>query len=419
MSKSKVKYDESQAGDSEKGCYGKTCTSSEIKEFLQDCFNFNDATSGRQPKFATCIWSSPGIGKTALIKSFLDNPIVWEGKEYPGYDVRDVPLAQFEEMGDLMGMPDRFIHMKKGELTKWIPKDEEIINIYKNQGYEIDLSEDVQMRYAPPSWVPSHEGPAILLFDDWNRASIRIIKGIMQLIQNHAMVSWSLPKGCNIVLTGNPDESEYNVTSVDKAILTRIKHISMRFDIKEWAVWAERNNLDHRGIGFGIQHPEILMGNMTNPRTFSKFCSELKFMADSETERMVRHASSLLDSETVSAFITYIERDMKLIIDPEDILSGKKLPESLKLLKEMAHEKEPRIDIISVICERVFGRVVNSERNKDRILNFQKFILDDNVPKDIRYGICNRVARYEKAKHALWLLGNKELNKFVLEVSNI
>ena len=54
-------------------------------------------------------------------------------------------------------------------------------------------------------WVPKEEKPGIILFDDGNRASPRILKGMMQLIQDYRTISWSIPDGWTILFfTGNP-----------------------------------------------------------------------------------------------------------------------------------------------------------------------------------------------------------------------
>ena len=225
-----------------KGCYGEQLSYERLLTFLEDSFQANRDAEEINPdeRFATCVWGHSGIGKTGLIKQHCKKPIKWMGKTYPGYTVYDVPIAQFEEMGDLHGMPSRHVKVAKaGEgapLEQWVP--EEVHQGWLADGWQIMSSAGVRTMYAPPDWVPSEPGPSILLLDDWNRASVRIIKGIMQLLQNYGMVSWKLPAGCNIVLTANPDEQDYLVTSIDNAILTRIRSVTLTHDPKEWSVWA-------------------------------------------------------------------------------------------------------------------------------------------------------------------------------------
>ena len=154
-------------------------------------------TSGERPT-PVCIWGLHGIGKTELVRDLA---------QQLGYDFVYIAPAQFEEMGDLVGMPKIAVDSVKGEVT----------------------------RFVAPEWVPKKQGPGILLLDDVNRADDRILRGIMQLLQNYAVVSWSLPAHWLIVLTANPDNGDYSVTTLDDAMLTRMLHVTLEFDVHSWA----------------------------------------------------------------------------------------------------------------------------------------------------------------------------------------
>ena len=175
-----------------KGCYGAKVAYAELDQFLSDCFHLNRLAEKKgNERFAACIYGHAGVGKTQITKQFRNKPVEFGGNKYPGYKVYDVPIAQFEEMGDLHGLPEKHVFMKRANGSiheQWVPLD--IVDSYKTEGWEIEYGAGVRTMYAPPDWVPSQPGPTILLLDDWNRASIRIIKGIMQLLQNYGMVSW-------------------------------------------------------------------------------------------------------------------------------------------------------------------------------------------------------------------------------------
>ena len=61
----------------------------------------------------------------------------------------------------------------------------------------------------------------------------------MQLVQDYKTIGWEIPAGWTILFTGNPDRQNYLVTTVDDAIITRQRHITMKPDAKEWAKWAQ------------------------------------------------------------------------------------------------------------------------------------------------------------------------------------
>jgi len=411
-----------------KGCYGDQVSYEELDEFLGDMFLANREAEASNPdeRFATCIWGHSGIGKTQKVKQHCRKPVTWQGREYPGYTVHDVPIAQFEEMGDLHGMPSRHIKVARagdgGPQELWVP--EEVHQGWLKDGWGIVHSAGVRTMYAPPDWVPSELGPSILLLDDWNRASVRIIKGIMQLLQNYGMVSWKLPPGCNIVLTANPDEQDYLVTSIDNAILTRIRSVTLIHDAKEWAIWAQASGLDPRGINFLLRYPEMMVGKeRTNPRTLAQTFRDMKWIPNLSSKenqkRLKRIAMSLLDEETVSTLIVFMERDVELIIEPEQILAGKDWTWIQEHVKRLMGGREKRVDVLGVTCDRLFAYLVqpNVQPNKVSVTNFQKFVTLEDIPEDMRHNLCLRLSRVKDGgKSHQWITHNEKLRNMILDI---
>ena len=370
---------------------------------------------------------SHNTGKTAIVKQHCNKPVTWMGHKYPGYSVFDVPIAQFEEMGDLHGMPSRHIRVAKagdgGPIEQWVP--EEVHQGWLADGWQVMPSAGVRTMYAPPDWVPSQPGPSILLLDDWNRASVRIIKGIMQLLQNYGMVSWKLPAGCNIVLTANPDEQDYLVTSIDSAILTRIRSVTLKHDPKEWAVWATGAKLDPRGINWVLRFgAEMMIGSeRTNPRTLAQCFRDMKRVPDLSTKENVLRframASSLLDDATVSSLIVFMEREVELIIEPEQILEGSDWPWMMEHIAKLMGGREKRVDILGVMCDRLFAHMIQPGTipTTSAIENFQKFVTINDITEDLRHNLCLRLSRVKDGgKTHKWLLHNKKLTDLIMSV---
>ena len=412
------------------GCYGSKLGYDALDDFLDECFqaNIDAEKAGSDDRFSTCVWGHSGIGKTAKIKQRAKYPVTWapngdEPKEYPGQKVYNVPIAQMEEMGDLHGMPDKHVEMAKGEKRQWVPTD--VVEGWQKESWDVMASSGVRTMYAPPDWVPREPGPSILLLDDWNRASGRIIKGIMQLLQNYAMVSWSLPPGCNIVLTGNPDEQDYLVTSIDSAILTRIRSATLVHEAKEWAVWAQGAGIDSRLISFALSYPEMMVGpERTNPRTLAEFGRNLKRVPDVKSKenqkKFMMMGNSLLDEDTVRTSMVFFERDVEMVIEPEQILAGEEWIEKKvsKLMKADARG-EKRVDVIGVICDRLFAYVVQPDVDpkKNEIENFQKFVTTGSLPEDLRHNLCLRIARVrDNGRMQKWIMHNKLLTKMIMDV---
>ncbi len=333
--------------------YGTRCDSGEVERFLNHSISMNaQAEAAGRPKTPICIWGSHGIGKTDLVQQVAESQ---------GYQFAYIAPAQFEEMGDLVGMP----RIKPGE-----------------DGME-------QTVFAPPEWAPTEPGPGILLIDDVNRADDRILRGIMQLLQNYELVSWSLPPGWQIVLTANPDGGDYSVTPMDFAMLTRMMHITMIFDPQLWALWAEKNEVDPRGINFVLTYPETVSGERTTPRTLTQFFESIRSIEDLEGDvglvKMLGDAS--LDEMTVTSFISFVSNKLSRLISPEEILETDDFTAEIEApLRSQVVGETRRVDILSVICTRLVNHLIvkNIELNGKAFDNVGKFLQLDFLTNELR-----------------------------------
>ena len=328
--------------------YGIESNSVEVRNFVEHIIKTNErAEKVDNKKSPICIWGTHGIGKTEMVQQVAEDL---------GYQWAYIAPAQFEEMGDLVGMPS----IEKGRTV-----------------------------FSSPDWVPTKEGPGILLIDDVNRADDRILRGIMQLLQNYELVSWKLPNLWQIVLTANPDGGDYSVTPMDNAMLTRMMHITMKFDPKAWAAWAEKAGVDSRGINFVLTYPEIAQGKQTTPRSLVQFFQSIENIKDfSEELPMIQMlGSSCLDEETVTSFISFIQQNLSDLVTPEEIIKTKSFDTTVyKHLKEVVQKEVLRVDIIATMCTRLVNYLTLNDikPNKDEIKNICSFIKMDIIPNDIR-----------------------------------
>lgn len=396
------------------GCYGPEMKPSEVKAWLME--NILDNTTRGNSRISLDVWGAPGCGKTSLVKDLQKQSVEYNGKTYEGFKVVDIPIAQIEEMGDVLGFPVEEIELVKGDDRLWVKSADSVIRNYLDRGYT--LTENQRTTYAPPAWVPKEECPGVILFDDGNRASQRIMKGIMQLVQDYRTISWELPKGWTIVFTGNPDNRFNQVTSMDIAQLTRMKHVTMTPDVLEWAKWATENDIDARVINFILRYPEMMIGKeRTNPRTLTEFARALKRYPDisgDNYKKVTNEAYASLDEETVETMMVFFTRSVELVIDPKIVLE--KYNENAKAaLSKLMKQAEPRLDIVNVVNDRLYAYITSSnyELKKEHINNLQDWLTDDNQPKDCAYAFVRRLAYSDSPYKRQLLAGNDKLMKIV------
>lgn len=328
--------------------YGIEADATEVKKFVQHLLRANlQAEAAGAKKTPICIWGTHGIGKTELVQALAREQ---------NFEFAYIAPAQFEEMGDLIGMPAIV-----GEKTV----------------------------FRAPDWVPNSPGPGLLLIDDVNRADDRILRGIMQLLQNHELVSWRLPEKWQIVLTANPDGGDYSVTPMDDAMLTRMMHITLRFEPKAWAIWAERAGIDPRGINFVLTYPEIARGKRTTPRSLVQFFESIRGIRNLRDELPLVQilASSCLDEETVTAFVAYVQQNLSELISPEQIYDARDFRrDAYQIIRNTVQQDIFRVDIMATICTRLINHldVQQVKLTPAQVKNIQEFIKMDFLPNDLR-----------------------------------
>lgn len=305
-----------------------------------------NALDGENDRTPICIWGVHGIGKTALVEEIARTN---------GWKFAYVAPAQFEEMGDLHGLP-----VVEGNST----------------------------HFAAPDWVPTEAGPGILLLDDFNRADDRILRGIMQLLQRGELVSWSLPANWHIVVTANPEGADYSVTPLDDAMLTRMLHVSMEFDARVWAKWAVDAGIDERGIAFILTYPEMVTGSRTTPRSLTQFFEQIQMIEDlrGEWDHVQALALSALDPEAATAFMSFVNDDLNQLIAPEEILDGD-WDHTESRLRELSHDEDGmRLDRLNAMTVRLYLAVSDEDFVPSDVQgeNLIAFLTSDALPSDLR-----------------------------------
>jgi len=381
----------------------------ELKDFLTHIIQNNRflQTKNKIPVAIEIVGDS-GIGKTSSIIQL---------KEELGLNhLIKLNLAQIEELGDLVGFPIRQFEMKKDKELLWI--DEHAFNEYKELGF--DSTGRNRMSYCPPEWISGKGEGGILLLDDWNRADMRFVQAVMELIDRQQYLSWKLPKDWHIVLTSNPDDGDYLVQSIDNAQKTRFISVKVKFDIKCWSKWAEKEGLDNRCINFLLLHPELVTKEI-NARSSVMFFNSISSLDDFEKSlsliQMIGEGSVGADFSTM--FSLFINNKLDKIIPPTDIMfKDKEL--IIKTLKGMIGVGEKyRSDIASILVHRLINCTYSllktdpSKIDKAYIDRIADLVTNDIFAVDLRFMLVKQIWALDKDKFKTMTLNNKLLGYII------
>ena len=247
----------------------------------------------------------------------------------------------------------------------------------------------------------------------------------MQLVQDYRTISWELPKGWTIVFTGNPDNNINQVTSMDAAQLSRMKHVTLKPDVQEWAKWAEtQDDVDKRLISFLLKNPEMMIaGERTNPRSLTEFGRALKRFPNLEEKqheddykRCYTEAYASLDEDVVNSLMVFLVRDVELVIEPETILTD--IDRAIEQIKKLLNQAEPRLDILHITNSRLLAHLsaATDDPPRNQITNIQKWLVESNMPQDMVFAFIKSLWNNKMEFARKVFLTNDKLKKKVAEV---
>ena len=369
-----------------------------------------------------------GIGKTTLIEDIA--------KER-GMTLCKVNLAQLEEIGDLVGMPMKECEVawiENGQVKdkRWMPESQT-----KNLDLRLKLTGRVRMSYAPPAWLPVDENPngTIVFLDDYTRANSMFMQATMEIINTASYISWKLPKYTSIVLSSNPDDGQFSVTSLDNAEKTRFINFNLKLNIEDWAKWAEEAEIDGRAINFELLYGDEIFKKhnnvqTVNPRSYTTFCKAISGLKDwnkPETLALILQISKgcfLNDKDNIigNLFTTFIANKLDRLIQPKDMIELKWDTLEPKMKNCVYDNGQFRPEIASVLTIRFMNYVLHLFGTKggikesvvyDRILE----IVDNNeilFSEDLIFHLVKSLVTKYPGRTGKLLMNAKIRNKIVL-----
>lgn len=309
---------------------------------------------------AVNISSNAGIGKSLLIEQIAN--------ELDCNFVKVNP-SNMSEPGELLGYPQREYYICRDGECKWITQD--LIEGFSKAGWTI--SEETRMSYAIPAWLKNFntDKPNILLIDDWTRSSNVIIQSLYEIIYRQEYLSWKLPPNSHILLTSNPDNGDYVVTSIDEAASSRMVTFNVKFDANVWARYAQAEGIDSRCQNFLLLYYHELMNrkqgySKVNARNYTMFANIISGIDDwstLENQALILQIASgcfLDDSDIVGGLFTqFISNKLDKLIDPELLVTGSFDRVKRILLDQLYDEDLYRADIANVITTRFINFASN------------------------------------------------------------
>lgn len=227
-------------------------------------------------KLVPMLHGSPGIGKSAIVKQVAE--------EF-NLKVIDVRLSQCDPT-DINGFPSL-----DGNKAKYIP-----MSTFPIEGDSI----------------PEGHNGWLLFLDEFNSAPPAVQASAYKLVLDRMVGEHHLHKNVAIVCAGNLETDNAIVQQMSTALQSRLVHLELSVDSKEWLNWAAENGIDYRIMSYINFKPNVLYTfnpdhsdkTFACPRTWH-FADRILKVKDLPQTAMLPMLSGTLSEGVAREFITF------------------------------------------------------------------------------------------------------------------
>lgn len=186
---------------------------------------------------------------------------------------------------------------------------------------------------APMSYFVG-DGPKLILLDEVTAADPRMMKAILQIVNDRKVSGVPLAPGTIVVLAANRAQDRAGVKQLLFTLGNRLAHYELGVSVADWIKWATRNGIPAPFIAYVLQHSDPNGGQVKaihnydignpspaqlTPRSFAKaalawaaYDSEIPFLSEAQAapamveiakERIVLSRVGSVDGHKINAFL--------------------------------------------------------------------------------------------------------------------
>lgn len=314
-----------------------------------------------------------GIGKTQIVEQVANEL----AGELGNFDSQTLDLSNpedIEKVRNAFGFVDlRLATQEPADLVGFPTLLDKVSKVFK-KAYKV-------LSHAQPEWFPEEGTRGILFLDELNRAPTDVRQAIFQVVKERRLHTHRLPKGWFIVAAINPDNGQYQVETLDKAMFRRFCVIKVRTNEDIWLRWGVSKDqtgkprVNEKITGFIAQHPDMLVKDEQIELELEHTPDQYKMLGDymdldvipQDPKMFEEVAIGFLGNVAAVSLIKWITEEYKRPVRGLDVLERFEEVEG-KLLKQSIPEWNVTLTEMSA---EMFA---NDHPTDDRVGNIVKFL---------------------------------------------
>lgn len=310
----------------------------------------------------------------------------------------------------------------KSQLMAQVAKENEmqLVDLRLAQMESCDLigmpyrATDGTTQWAQPGWWPKEGTRGIIFLDELNRAPTDVRQAVFQLVLDRKLHTHKLPVGWFVHSAVNPDNGEYQVETLDKAMLRRFCVLEVTPDVDVWLAWAKNSGTIENTLTEFIstnrkllyQTETIKLDIIPTPDSYRMLNEMIKAKVVAR-EHQAEIFAGLIGKEASVALIKWLDTSYEKPVSGVQILTDYQKFKA-KVKKQRNDENyTTTTDLVACLSDK---KVIPDDHFK----NLVDYILD--LPKESQTAVISKLSQPATKPVLEQLLKNKDISKLLINI---
>jgi hypothetical protein len=224
-------------------------------------------------------------------------------------------------------------------------------------------------RYARPNWLP--DGPAIIYFDEANRAATDTRQPLMQVLQDRKINGHTVHRDSMFVMAGNMNNGEYDVQDFDPALKDRMAKLSVEPDFLALTkIFAQKYP------GCLLEQQWLLKQDKITPRRM-EFCLRAIEGIDKKSALYLTLLTAEIGAEGAGAMVAWMANQKRLCAEQIEVNKDGSLSKATKtLIRDTWKKGTEAVPTFTSLAKELIGKMNGSQDPKvQRSIVLQMFAI--------------------------------------------